>query len=99
MTSHSEQFERCPFCGGPAEIICWEQEPSWYIKSIVCGAHGMESSYKQDAIDSWNKRDLRGQLPCGAERPNRKILCQGGKRHEGSHHATIYWEDTSSGDT
>ena len=29
---------------------------------------------------------------CGAERPPRKVFCQGEPGHEGSHHAVVFWE-------
>ena len=38
----------------------------------------------------------RNQIPCGAERPQRKTLCQMYSGHKGSHSASIFWEDEGS---
>jgi hypothetical protein len=73
MTKPDEKLKPCPFCGGEARITIHEvdQKPFMYFTrryAILCdwnnggcGAEGLHSKIKEEAIQAWNKRYTRAK--------------------------------------
>lgn len=73
-------------------MCCFEEgEP----KENLCA----ECLTKYEEFNKYSKRQLIILLKaerlfrCKHERPQRKVICQLTKYHQGSHEAVIYWED------
>ena len=52
------KLKPCPFCGGSAEL--WDTEDVQYPYQIVCMSCFCgtdEKTYKESAIEAWNKRE------------------------------------------
>jgi len=58
--SMSQELKPCPFCGGPAELICvkGDNEKPGVVVCMSCEASGPEAPTGSLSIAAWNKRSV-----------------------------------------